>query len=337
MNCSKKDIAEDIARFNRSRPMNKAQNGWLNLEEGFAELVDSISKMSFFQSDFIGSRYTSNDLESSGLRRVIVEGIMASDFIDDFCGFDKMCEFLSDEASDSNFTDFYALIERLTLVCNEQVANMFDSKDSFLWFGLFARFVNLGLEDEKFVEFMLAFKKTLHSKIANGITYDECCFDKETGKSRPTKDKYIVIPKMEVLETLMKEYLHINREDPSQENVEKSTDSNIDSGLSEEMSTHHFVKENVDQKITVSDIADYKEDLDVLTLDVDNTSKLLDKRNHKSLIAIIAYAYKEDISLDKWFADYFNRNKTYIENQEDNFIHMSHDLQKYLLGNKNIA
>lgn len=27
MDCTKKDIADDIARFNRSRPMNKAQNG----------------------------------------------------------------------------------------------------------------------------------------------------------------------------------------------------------------------------------------------------------------------------------------------------------------------
>ena len=37
LNCTKKDIAYDIARFNRCRPMNVAQNGWTGLEETFAE------------------------------------------------------------------------------------------------------------------------------------------------------------------------------------------------------------------------------------------------------------------------------------------------------------
>lgn len=51
MNCTKKDIADDIARFNRSRPMNVAQNGWLGLDEDFAELVENICKMPFFQKE----------------------------------------------------------------------------------------------------------------------------------------------------------------------------------------------------------------------------------------------------------------------------------------------
>lgn len=62
--------------------------------------------------------------------------------------------------------------------------------------------------------------------------------------------------------------------------------------------TLEFVKMCVDDDVTDADILDYEEDLDVVTLDVDNNSKLLDEVNHKSLIALIAYAYKmdEDIS-----------------------------------------
>lgn len=49
LNCTKKDIAYDIARFNRRRPMNVAQNGWTGLEETFAEYVDNILKMDFLR------------------------------------------------------------------------------------------------------------------------------------------------------------------------------------------------------------------------------------------------------------------------------------------------
>lgn len=109
MDCTKKDIADDIARFNRSRPMNKAQNGWLGLEESFAEFVENIAKMQFFQPEFVGSKYTENNNTSGAIRRIIVESIMVSDFINDFGDFDRMCKFLSEEASDSNFTEFYSL------------------------------------------------------------------------------------------------------------------------------------------------------------------------------------------------------------------------------------
>ena len=118
MDCTKRDIADDIARFNRSRPMNKAQNGWLGLEEGFAEIVENIANMQFFQPEFTGSAYTKSSNTSGTIRRIIVESIMTADFIEHFGNFDKMCEFLSKEASDSNFTEFYALVERLTEICN---------------------------------------------------------------------------------------------------------------------------------------------------------------------------------------------------------------------------
>ena len=99
--------------------MNKAQNGWLGLDEEFADLVEKIAKMDFFQKSFKGSNYTDTTFTSGSIRRIIVESIMVSDFIDHYCSFDKMCEFLSDEASDANFIEFYSLIERLTLISNE--------------------------------------------------------------------------------------------------------------------------------------------------------------------------------------------------------------------------
>ena len=310
MNCTKKDIADDIARFNRSRPMNKAQNGWLGLDESFAEFVENIAKMQFFQTDFCGSSYTNNNRTSGVIRRIIVEGIMVSDFIDDFNkDFNKMCEYLSDEASDSNFTEFYSLVERLTAVCNEDTSHIFNAKDSFLWFGLFSRFIKISNDDKKFVDFIIEFNETLHSKVINGKSFDDL-----NGKS--TKDKTIVIEKMKHLESLMMGFLDVKSED-----LEEATPLEV-------------VKENVNPEVTQEDIEDYESDLEILSLDVDNESKLLDDKNKPSLIAMIAYGYRNDVSIDSWFKTYFENNNTYLLNQKENYLHMKADFEKYLGKNE---
>ena len=309
MNCTKKDIAEDIARFNRSRPMNKAQNGWLGLDECFAEMVDNIAKMTFFQPDFVGSTYTRNTHTSGADRRIIVESIMVSDFIDEYCDFDKMCEFLSEEASDSNFTDFYSVVERLTVVCNEEVAQLFNAKDSFLWFGLFSRFLKSETDDNKFIEFMTEFIQSLHSKKINGVSYDDL-----NGKS--TKDKNVVLGKMEHLEKLMYGFLGVNKDDVV-----------VDDVLT-------FIRENVSQDATQDDVELYEDCLDDLTLNVDNDTKLLNQQNHPSLVAIVAYACEKDIYLDEWFADFFDRNSDYVRNQRENYLHMKADIDKYVANSR---
>ena len=74
---------------------------------------------------------------------------------------------------------------------------------------------------------------------------------------------------------------------------------------------------------------DYNDDLEILSLDVDNESKLLDDRNKPSLISMISYGYKTDTAIDTWFKDFFDRNNTYLLNQKENFLHMKADFEKY--------
>ena len=58
-------------------------------------------------------------------------------------------------------------------------------------------------------------------------------------------------------------------------------------------------------------------------------SKLLDAANHMSLLAVIAYAYQNDIEIDAWLKEYAENNNTYILNQKQNFLQMRNDLNKY--------
>ena len=340
MDCTKKDIAEDIARYNRSRPMNKAQSGWLDLDEDFAELVYSIEKMAFFQPDFAGSSYTKNTKISSAARRIIIEGIMVSDFIDGFGSFDKMCQFLSEEACDSNFTDFYVLVERLTAVCNSEVSVLFNTANSFLWFGLFSRFTQLGtgIEDKRFVEFMEEFIKALHSKKINGESYDDIL---ENNKN--TKNKDVVKHKMEHLEKLMYGYLgivNLDEDRTDDENiVTEDTETpvqDIDVPVTDEKT---FIMENVGTSQEELDqcMEIYKEALGILTsFTVKTGSKLLDKENRLSLLAMVAYSYKESVNLNGWLVEYAKTHNTYFKDQKKNYIYMKEDFIKYMDRQKRI-
>lgn len=354
LNCTKKDIAYDIARFNRCRPMNVSQSGWLGLEESYAEYVDKILKMDFFKVDCDKSSYSNTNIKNGSLRRVIIEAIITSKYLSHFDkDFGKMCIYLTENANESVFIDFYLTLEKLSNVLRGDTSDIFNNKNSFLWFALFDKFIEYGVEDDKFNDFIQEFKETLHSKEIDGVTYD--CLNGQKG----TKDRCSVTKRFNHLLTLMREYLHI--EDSVEESesdvikddlfdtevVEESDDKKpiiaevteysaignkeIEhvSGEVVDKDTLEFVKMCVDDGVTDADILDYEEDLDVVTLDVDNNSKLLDEVNHKSLIALIAYAYKMDEDIDDWFKDYFKRTNTYEIDQKRNYLHMRNDFIRF--------
>lgn len=200
LNCSSEDIAYHIARYNEGKPMSASQKGITRLGEEFASMVKSISGMPFFKD--LGG-YKVSESNNGTINRVVVESVMAANFLEDWKKRQEdMCEYIKDNATVECFDNFEDMVGRITNVGTEEVFNMFDSKDSFIYFGLFARFVNSGLDDEKFIEFMVKFSHSLHSAEINGVTFDDL-------NDKSTKDKNVVISKIRHLEQLMNDYLHI--------------------------------------------------------------------------------------------------------------------------------
>ena len=340
LNCTKKEIAYDIARFNRCRPMNVAQNGWTGLEETFAEYVDNILKLNFFKEDCPKSSYRESGNKSGAMRRMIIESIMVINYIDNFNkDFRKMCEFLSEEANDSTFIEFYALVENLSSILTEEVADMFNQKDSFLWFGTYKRFENFGLEDFRFVEFMKEFKNTLRDKEVNGNTFDSI--------SGSTKDKSAVIKKLNFIESLMYDYFGIKKEETIEEFdtenvgvemkefVEKFNETYIVKNADIKSNTNRFrtamkaamlvsgtynlsdqnIQSYIDSECIPEDVLKdtllYVESLSDWAIDVDNSSVLFDKKYLPYMVYVSAHVYLNDVDEDiftKWlklFADKF--------------------------------
>ena len=121
-----------------------------------------------------------------------------------------------------------------------------------------------------------------------------------------------------MLDKLMREYLHID-----------------EMGLSEEteiITPETFVSDMVDMPVeTVKEEMDfYEETLDGLENNtIRDGSKLLDTANRLSLLAMVAYSYKNDVDLDDWLEEYAKNNNTYYIDQKKNFSHMINDFNLY--------
>lgn len=309
LNCSEEDIGYHIERYNDGKPMTSPQKGITRLGTEYAELVKSISNMPFFK-DMGG--YKVSEFKNGTINRVVVESIMTANYLDKWNKFDDMCKYIKENADVSVFDDFEDMVGRLEKVVTDDVSDMFNSKDSFLWFGLFARFVKSGEDDPRFIEFMTEFVQSLHSKSINGISFDDIL------ESSNTKDKGIVTKKMNHLEQLMEEYLDIQR------NNAHTNDS-----------LEEFVAENLglNTEDILCEMDFYNESLDALLESrVKLDSKLRQEQNRPSMLAMMIYSYKKDvdINLENWLEEYAVKNNMYFPDQKRNFLYMKQDFEQYL-------
>lgn len=330
LNCSSDDIAYHIERYNHGRPMNCTQKGITKIGEQFAYMVKNISAMPFFKEH---GNYTVREAKNANgtLDRVVIESIMSSNFIDDWKkNQEEMCEFVKENATEEMFENLEDAVDRLTKVGNDDFFKMFTSKNSFIYFGLFARYIKEHDNDEGFVEFMAEFSQSLHSKIVNGMSYDML------EENRNTKDKKIVQEKIDFLTNLMKEFFHQKNITVNSENIEEvSNDTTVNNDGVEpysndktENSDYEFICNNVG-KIEETDVDFYNDILDDLTLNVDNNSHLMDKENRTSLLAMVAYSIKNDVDLDEWLVSYFEHHNTYNKDQHSNYIEMKNNYEVY--------
>ena len=267
-------------------------------------IINKIVQNEFFikYSDF-----SDNEKNKAVRERAIMESIMCMFHFEKWNkNTKKIAQFLNDNASKDEFDVLNSNITRLCNVITDQTKILFNSKDCFIWLTLFNKFTSYGMDDAKFGEFLYAFVNELKDKPVDGklfYTADE---------KGSTKDKSVIVDKLHILETLMKEFLHI-------EEVESITPES-------------FIAEMVDMPIeTIKEEMDcYEETLNGLE---DNTirdgSKLLDVANRLSLLAMVAYSYKNDVNLDDWLEEYARNNNTYNINQKQNYFQMLNNLKQY--------
>ena len=324
LQCTSEDIAYHIARYNDGKPMNTQQKGIINLGEEFAMTVKSISAMPFFKE--LGN-YTVREGKNGTINRVVVESVMAANFLDDWKKDQgELCTFLKENATAETFENFEDMVDRLANVAHDEALEMFNAKNSFLWFGLFGRFVNLGEPDKRFIEFMAEFSQSLHSKQIDGESFDDLMSNKST------KDKNVVIARIDKLTALMNEYLGIIQENT----VENQMDDQSDVHIAKQESVDEVVKtddtmdlvKSVNPNATSDDIEEYGDYIDSVV----RISSPLYHQCHNALLAITAYVYQNntDKEFAEWVDDYANTTYEFDQNQRVNFENMKLSFQEYL-------
>lgn len=306
--CTTEETSELVLLYNNHVGMNVSQKS-LTYVGKYAEEIKRIKDTSVFLKDC--TALTENEKTKGFWERVISESVMAVKHFENWKKTPKdMCDYLNSNSSIGEYREIESYFSRLIpytdKIENEEIAKLFTSKNMFIWMMLFDRFNKLHISDNSFGEFLQEFVSDLCYKEINGETWIEIDADKHT------KDRSVINKKVNHLEALMNEFLLINKEDLEEVDVLK------------------FVKENVNSETTQEDIEDYREDLERLTCDVYNDTRLLDEYNLPSLLSIIAYTYKEDIIIDEWFVDFFRNNNTYTRNQKENYLNMKASLEDYI-------
>lgn len=199
LNCSDEDIVYHIERYNDGKPMTKSQKGTIRLGTEYATKVNKITSSDFFVEH--GS-YTNKETLNGTLTRVVSEAVMANNFMDDWKkNQEDMCEYLRNNATMDMFDEIEESIEELNEVVVDEVDELFNSKDSFVWFTVFSRYRKNGGNTQRFGEFLITMVNDLLDKEVDGCTFNEL------KANRSTKDKSVVLKKITHIESLLGEYI----------------------------------------------------------------------------------------------------------------------------------
>lgn len=305
--CTMEQVSKYVRRYNNHKGMNASQKAFTYLDK-YARLVKNTVQSGFFKNCMKPSK---TERKNGTYEKLICESVMTVFHIDKWKKSPKaMDSYLNDQSNNNEFKTIRKYFDILESICGENYQDIFVAKNIAVWISIFDKFKKLNLDDNRFIEFLNAFKNHLHSVDASKFNTS---WDKLDGKAG-TKDKSVITAKIDLLTYLMLDFFKMDE------------DSLEDSG--DDIDILQFVNENVDPDITQEDVDDYYSMLD--DYDIDKTSRLLEWQNIPSLIAMIAYSFKYDIDLDDWIAEYFKRNKMYFVNQKKNYLYMKNDLEKSL-------
>lgn len=313
--CDAHRVSQLIKRYNNHTSMNTNQKAFTCIDNYARDIREILSSRFFVDC----SNYTEQEKTKGVIERVVVETVMCTDHFENWKKQMKaICTYLNKNAQKKDFEKLADNLHRLENVITDDIKDIFNSKDSFVFLTLFDKFIKLGVDDIGFGDFLREFKQNFRQVKRNkkGLLFDEI------DKDMSTKDKQVVADKLDMLEDLMLEFLHIGEKGANNKSIEE------------------FIAENLgmDVKEVKSDMDFYSESLNVL---LENTvkldSRLRNEENRPSLLAMMVYSYKEDKDLDDWMSDYAKHNNTYWIDQAKSFRYMRDAFERYLKENKKSA
>lgn len=308
-NCTYDIIDYHIRNYNNHVSMTTSHYGITSVSNKTSSHIKEITqKHPFFLNV---AKCTNKKKKQGALEDMVARAMMATYFIDDWKkDLIDALKYVDANATEEQFVHFKNNLDRIERVADKSVQDLFNMTNGHIWLAVFDKYSTLSDDDRQFVDFMVGFKESLHTKKIKGRSYDDV-------NTRNTKDKTTVKNKIDVLVDLMMDFLDID---------ESETEN-------DEVIPEQFISDNagLDIEVVKKDMEFYSQVLDDLEVNaIKDGSKLLNPDNRLSLLAIVAYSIQAELDLDEWMVDYARDNNTYFMDQEKNYLHMLHDLEKYL-------
>lgn len=302
-NCTMQEISKLVRRYNRNKSMGSNQKA-LTWIPTYARKIKNIANNEFYKNCVA---YSKPMRKNGTYEQTVANSVMATFHLNDWKKTpNDRNEYLEENSSFDEFEKVNEYGNRIAKVCCNKFQNVFVFKDILCWIATFHNFTKLGLEDNKFAEFVNALVNELHDKIVDEWSYD--MLDKEPG----TSDKKIVQAKINTYTALMMDYLHIDAE-ALIENPEETTLS--------------FVQENANPDATEEDIEFYRD----MVEDCVKVDEPVYQQCERAVIAIMAYACTkdQDEEFEKWIQKYKNQTN-FSPSQKTNFTYMKNSFDKYV-------
>lgn len=196
LGCTAEDVEYHERRYNGGKPMNQNQKAQTYLGQEFAYLVNEVLRKPFFKNNYKMTEYV-----NAAVNRLVDEAVMAINFLDNWrsSGVDN-CKFLRDNAAPEMFTEIGDLADRLDAVLSDETRKVVTkTSETFIFLTVFKKFTELGLDDSRFEDFMLAFTEKLRDMPVDGKTYYDVA-------EKATKDKRVVCGKIAHICRLMSDF-----------------------------------------------------------------------------------------------------------------------------------
>lgn len=305
--CTTDETSDLVNLYNNHVGMNVSQKSLTYVGKYAAEIKRIKDNNKFLMN---GTALTEIEKHKGNWERIIAESVMGVFHFGEWKKDPrKMCSYLNENSTINEFLKIEEYFNRLEPYSDKlntpKIAELFVAKDMVVWMKVFDKFTKFNRPDEDFGKFLNAFEQFRKKKI-NENTWNELDADKHT------KDKSVIEHKVNHIVALMREYLHINAE----ENTENNMEENILS----------FVQENADSNATNDDVdfyTDMVEDCVKIDAPVYKSCKM-------ALIALMAYACQkeQDQDFESWIKNYKTSN--FSQSQKTNYLYLKRDFDKFI-------
>lgn len=306
-NCTAEMIDYHIRNYNSHTAMNKVQYGVTNASNATVGNIKRLSQKHSFFKDIV--KINNKNIKDGSWDEVVGRAIMTTYFLDDWKKEVKdVFMFLDENSTTEQFETLKKHLDRLVeMIGDNSLKDLFTTGNTHIWLAVYDKFTKLSIDDNKFVDFMRNFIKEIHKKDEEATE-----FVKNTYKSRQSRDKSVIVGKIDGLYDLLLEFLHINKED------------------AEEVDYKEFLKVNVEDIID-SDIEEIQMVANDVSEKLDEDSWMLSEQNYPAYLAIVGLAFRKELEdeLKEWIPIYVGDNQ-FILNQQKAFLHMKESFETYL-------